>query len=420
MRHSVALFLGLIFSFSFSLFSSPSSLEVLTDCVHRSLSGDADCWRQGIVPLAQEKAALRDRYNEALQLLGGWHAVVGIDEVAILDAVAKHQGLVPSKPVRWQISALLLIALRGQSIAAAGKASTVSSKLSAVWRLLKGSWYVLVLAALVVYFGWGLLKKFFPTLAKLLKDMAQRFRGGARSAGTDDPCNGHVSGDKEEATEEDDSVLFPVVLPWKAQSTTPGEPWLDAVPLYNPPPPDDGPGGNAVSAEGTTLRRVWRATCHAGETFGQWLDRNGGRVQVCTGVLRDVGMGVGGFMVGVAQGAGKAVCQPAASAHPAGSEREQFLACVVPGDTAVSRGMLRVAEPPVPSIPSSPADVSLSDMAARVNALDRNTTVLTAASALSAACAVGGMVQRRMAEKPKASCCRCSHTERSAGGGHQR
>lgn len=407
MQRSFAVYL--FFCCSSLLYSAPpSSFVQLTNCVHDSLNGDARSWVQGGAALAREKAVLCKKYHEALQLLGTWYEVGGEEEDKILDSVAACAGFTPSPQTRWQISALLVIALRGHRGVMTKKGDAFSSRLAGVWRFLKRSWYLLVIAALIAYYGWAWLKKLLPALAEMLKKLMSRVRSGSVSAPKNTAVAEEAYNDEQLPKRASRGNMPLPFIPHKSEACAPlPEPWLDAVPLYTPAPPADGPAGGAVS-EGITLVRAWRVTCNVGESCGQWLDRNGSRVRICTGVLRDIGMGVGGFMVGIGQGAAKAACQQ----PPANEKREKeaFYNRVVPTQT---RGFVPI------STPETQASDNLQEATARVDSLSRVATVAAAVSAASAACGVCGAVYNKIREPEKITRCRCHHTDQSAADDHQ-
>ena len=223
-----------------AIFSAASAADdQLAQILHKSLAGNTQAWQQGVTVLAQQKEQYRFVYDRALHALQDLYEVAGKSEEDILDTLAAQSGIDASPASRWQVSALLVVALREQEAALlSGLQHKKSSLTSHLWSFLKrSSWYTLVIAALVAYYGWGLLKKIRPRLLDALKKALaskEKGRGTTQERGSTVVAV-VVARDAEPESEPERRMPGALLLP---DDTKPKDPLLEMYTGAPPPPPD--------------------------------------------------------------------------------------------------------------------------------------------------------------------------------------
>jgi hypothetical protein len=426
MQRSVA-FLLLMFVFA----SSASAKEHdLVSCVHRSLQGDQECWREGLSLLVQEKTSVQPRYDKALQLLAQWYGITATSEQEILDRIVTQEGFTPHERMRWQVSALLIIALQQGAVAPAS-----SSKLRAIWRFLRKSWYGLVLAALIVYYGWQLLARLFPALAslfkKLLPSKRTEFDGLA--------CGTNVVQTTARQEEDDDAVdgagvrIKPCLFGYGDDGFFP---WDETVTQFPPSPPDEPGAPGAVVVDEETQRTLGQKIGDGWCFFRDWWRRDGNGEVMQDVIKASATVAVAAASAHAATAAAGAygameaaqrMTQPSQSAP---SQRERFQAAVIPrthieepADMAVSRSVLPSQQevacrgPLLPSSLTPTSDdvyrgmmLSPEILEARLRATELRANAALAGYVVHGAFRAGThLLRRRESSAPK---CHCPHCHR--------
>lgn len=250
-----------------------ASAEQLAYHLHQSFTTASMDWHTSTQLLATEKEKIRPLYSHALKILNAWYNINGQTEEAILDGLAKEAGYAINEKTRWQISALIVASLdmqKNNALVQGGSRTSRddtgeegsrkgSSSLYKIWRVLKGSWHVLLIVAFAVYYGWDLFAKLLPQLAqKLKKLLPQKWWSRAAHDGTAPYTR--EKPEEEERKDDDDAVprfQYDLPIPAKDATSSSSTDWRQHAGALStlPPPPPDAPGDDEV--EYVTADKTW-------------------------------------------------------------------------------------------------------------------------------------------------------------------